>query len=128
MYFKILLIFVISKRAICLENEGKPIIQDLFTSSKIIEDKSLFLSCQVTGKQPMQFEWFKNDKKIEQNDNIFINNLDAVSILNIKSMSFENVGSFTCRVLNSFGFDSKTVNLKLNGKLIRKVQNVKLKQ
>lgn len=111
---------------LCLNNNGKPIIQDLFASSKIVENESLFLSCQVGGGGRVHFKWFfesqelKTKKEIDPNDdNISVTNLDAVSILNIRSMTTDASGYYTCEVTNSFGSDSKTVNLKLNSKLFR---------
>lgn len=107
---------------LCLRNE-KPVIQDLFASSKIAENENLFLSCQVAGQGRMQFRWFfegqqESKKEINQSDeNIAINNLDAVSILNIRSMSTDASGSYTCQVSSPLGSDSKTVKLKLNSKL-----------
>lgn len=102
------------------ENE-KPIIQDLFISSKIIENKKLFLTCQLaTGKTPM-FEWLFNNQKIQPDDNLFINNLEEMSVLNIRSMKIDLAGEYLCKASNSYGSDSKKINLTLNSKYFREV-------
>lgn len=121
-------LWIFAGPVICLKTVGKPMIQDLFASSRLTENATAFLSCQVgggVGEERMQFRWFfenqetKIKKEIDPSDgNISINNLDAVSILNIRSMTTDTSGAFTCEVSNSLGSDSRTVNLKLNSKFI----------
>lgn len=118
MHFNLcLLILLISKfQSSSQEDDDKPNIQDLFASSKVVESKKLFLACQAAGKPSLQFEWFFKNQKIQPDDNVFINHLEDSSLLNIKSMSIDNAGEYTCKVSNSFGSDSKKVHLNLNSK------------
>ena len=119
MYFKLFLILFVLKVKLSTANEhNKPSIQDLLVSSRLVEGKKLFLSCQTesSGAYPIQFEWFFNKQKIESNDNLYITDHKDNSMLNINSMSVENAGLYTCQVGNSFGSDSKSVNLNLNSK------------
>ena len=120
MYFKLFLIlFILNVNLSYQEEVNKPIIQDLFVSSKLIEGKKLFLSCQISsGLLPLQFEWYFDQEKLLQNDNVYISNQEETSLLNIRSMKTENSGKYTCQVSNSFGSDSKEVNLQLNGKSV----------
>lgn len=117
MYLKAIILILILKESACLEN-SRPIIQDLLSSSKVIENESLFLSCQVKSgsNQPVQFKWDLNNREIKKDENIFIDNLSSISILNIKSMTLDLAGKFRCMVSNDYGSDSRTINLNLNGK------------
>ena len=128
MYLKIILILFLLKIQLSLQNEDdKPAIQDLLVSSKLIEGKKLFLSCQASSQHPMQFEWYFNKQKIEQDENIYIVDLKDNSILNINSMTIKNSGVYTCQVSNSYGSDSKEVNLQLNSKFNNlKINDIKL--
>ena len=117
------ILLVLVGPVLSLKNDGRPSIQDLFASSRIVENENAFLSCQVGGEGRMQFKWFfesqGSKKEIDQSDDhLFVTSLDALSILNIRSMTTDRSGSYTCQASNSLGSDSRTVNLKLNSKLI----------
>ena len=119
MNFLILLSFLISiKLIVCAaETNDRPIIQDLLVSSKLIEGKKFYLTCQLnSGKLPLYFHWFHFNELIKLNENVAIENSKESSQLIIKEMNFNNSGEYTCKVENSFGLDSKKVHLKLNSK------------
>ena len=110
------LIFLISLagRSVC---EERPTIYDLAFGTKLVENKRFFLSCLVSsGDQEVAFEWFLNGQKVVPNENVYINNLEDSSLLNIRSMNLELSGDFECRVLNRFGKDSRIIPVKLEGK------------
>lgn len=97
-------------------DEDRPVIGELLTSSKLAESKKYFLTCHLTsGKPPNEFEWSLNGKRIIPDDKVTINHQEDYSALNIRSMSSEYNGEFTCLVRNAFGEDSRTVSVKLNG-------------
>lgn len=112
MYLNILILFVQLINSNCQKNE-KPIIEDLFISSKLVENKKYSITCQVSSGT---VEWLLNGQKVISDNNISIGQLDDSSILTIKSMSSSYNGEFSCLVKNKFGIDKKSVLVKLNGK------------
>ena len=115
-----ILIFLISLtgRSLCSGNEEKPIIYDLAFGSKLAENKKFFLVCSLSGAEPdAVFEWFQNSQKVTPNENVYVNNHEDSSILNIKSMSLELAGDYECRVSNRFGKDSRSISVKLEGEV-----------
>lgn len=114
MYIYILILFLQLNNFNCQKNE-KPIIEDLFTSSKLIEGKKYSINCQVsTGT--FQLDWLLNGQKVIPNENILINNQEDSSMLTIKSMNSDYNGEYICLVKNNFGTDKKSVQVKLNCK------------
>ena len=113
--FLIILMLLLFKKSDCQNKEEKAIIEDLFTSTNLIEGKKYSLTCQVSNG-PFYFDWLLNKRKVTSNDNIVINNHEDNSQLNIKSMSLEYAGDYTCQIKNSNDIlqDSRTVSVKLN--------------
>ena len=100
----------------CFEENSKPTIQEVFSSSKLIEGKQTNLVCQIgNGKQPIAFEWLKDGKEIKSNSEFSIMNLEESSMLNIKAMTYGKL-RFDCLAKNEYGFDKKSVFLNLNCK------------
>ena len=101
----------------CSDDE-RPVIGELLTSSKLAENKKYFLTCHLAnGKPPNEFEWSLNGKRISPDDKVTIDQQEDYSTLNIRSMSSEYNGEFTCSVRNAFGEDRKSVAVQLNGRL-----------
>lgn len=97
--------------------EEKPTIYDLAIGSKLVENRPFFLTCLAPGSgSDAVFEWFLNGQKVVPNENVYMNQLEESSMLNIRSMSLELAGEFECRVLNRFGQDSRSISVKLEGK------------
>lgn len=102
----------------CQQDE-KLSIEDLFTSSKLIEGKKFTITCQVLSSlDDLNFEWYLNGKKLSQNENLLISSFEKDnSVLSIKSMSFNYSGEYTCKVENSLKQqDTRSIHLNLNGK------------
>ena len=96
----------------------KPVIQDLLVSSRLVEGKKFYLTCQLnSGKQPVSFTWYHSDELVKPNDNIAILTNEESSQFTIKEMSLADSGPYVCKVENAYGSDSRRVDLKLNGKL-----------
>ena len=116
MFFIILMLLLLSKSN-CQNKEEKPTIEDLFTSTNLIEGKKYSVFCQAS-KESVNFGWLLNGRKVILNDNIVIDNHEDNSQLIIKSMNLENAGDYTCQIKNSNDIlqDSRTVSVKLNVK------------
>ena len=86
----LILSFLISIKLIACaaETDERPIIQDLLVSSKLIEGKKFYLTCQLnSGKLPVYFHWFHFNELIKSNENVIITNNEESSILAIKEMN-----------------------------------------
>lgn len=117
MYLIWFLLILTLNKSNCQNRDEKPIIEDLFTSSKSIENKKFSITCQPNSGH-VDFEWHFNGRKITPNDNIAINQVEESSILNIRSMNLDHAGEYTCKIKNSVNQeDSRTISVKLNGKL-----------
>ena len=111
--FVLFLIFL--KILVCLGE--KPVIQDLFVSSKLVEGKRSHLTCQLnSGKQPITWSWYHADELVKSSDKIAVLSGDDSSQLTIKEMSLADSGQYVCKVENAYGSDTRRVDLKLNGK------------
>lgn len=110
-------ILILFHNVFCLNNKNeKPIIDELFTSPTLKEGKKFYITCS-TSKGQVQFSWLLNGQPIVFNENVFTIDHDESSMLNIRSMSLEYAGEYTCKIRNSVNeHDSRTVSVKLNGK------------
>ena len=115
MYLIWLLLILTLNKSNCQNRDEKPIIEDLFTSSKLVENKKFSITCQVSNSLA-EIEWFLNGQKVLPNENIVFNNFEDHSILIIKSVGIEHSGDYSCKVKNRFGEDSRSISVKLNGK------------
>ena len=117
MHFLILVLLIsLAGRSLSAGNEERPIIYDLAFGSKLAENKKFFLVCSLSGAEPdATFDWFQNGQRVISSENVYVNNHEDSSILNIKSMSLELAGEFECRVSNRFGKDSRSISVKLEG-------------
>lgn len=116
MYFHSFLALILFSKCKA-EDELKPSLDDLFTSP-LTEGKKFSITCQLNnGKQPthVSFEWFIHGKRIEQDENVTINQVDDASLLSIRSMSSNYNGEYTCRSRNGHMQDAKSISIKLNG-------------
>ena len=74
--------------------------------------------CSVEqGSQPLFFQWTKNGNFIpKQSNELEILSIgDMQSILNIKKVTSNDSGNYTCEVKNAFGEDTFTSQLVVRG-------------
>lgn len=111
------LVFLNFLNLVSCSDDDKPVIQDLLVSSKLVEGKKFHLTCNLnSGKQPVSFTWYHLDELVRPNDKKAITNAEEGSQLTIKEMSLADSGKYVCQVENAYGSDSRSVDLKLNGK------------
>lgn len=97
--------------------DEKPLIHDLLVPSKLVEGKKFYLTCHLnSGKQPISFAWYHADELVRPSDNIAVVSAEESSQLIIKEMRLQDSGQYVCRVENAYGSDSRSVDLKLNGR------------
>lgn len=71
------------------------------------------------GSLPLSFKWFKNGQIIQSTDSVSIGTNDFASNLVFKSLSMSDAGEYTCTVSNTFGSDSITIKVIVEGLLIK---------
>ena len=84
----------------------------------VSESASYIVLCAVErGSQPLFFQWFKNGQQInKQSDDFKItSSSERDSILNIKKVTSNDSGNYTCEVKNAFGEDTFTSQLIVRG-------------
>ena len=84
----------------------------------VSEGVSYIVLCAVErGSQPLFFQWFKNGQQInKQSDDLQITSSSEMhSILNIKKVTSNDSGNYTCEVKNAFGEDTFTSQLIVRG-------------
>lgn len=74
--------------------------------------------CTVTTGDPnFNFEWYKDEVLLQENDKISIKSVDEfTSILTLKRLDSDSNGNYTCRASNSAGLDQKSELLTMKGK------------
>ena len=116
--FKLLISILIFHQISCNSNDLKPVLRELSLPRNLQEGKFVSIHCHVDNpnSSTVNFEWFFNNQKLVQSDNIQITDKEDVSTLKIKSLSLANAGQYKCTVHNQFGNDEQKVNVLFNGK------------
>jgi Immunoglobulin domain len=79
-------------------------------------DESFQLICSVIhGDSPFTFHWMFQNKTLENEYEIKIENSKKRSILTIDSVTAKHAGEYTCKVLNKAGFSTITTTLVVKG-------------
>nr|AWV54573.1 sDscam-b1a [Tetranychus urticae] len=74
------------------------------------------VACMVDdGEPPFEFNWFKDNRGITNNDGFRINKLPDSSILTIEQMSSSHNGKYTCNVKNMYGSDTPAIEIAVEG-------------
>ena len=76
-----------------------------------IEGKLALLTCRVFGAPKPLVRWIRNDQELTGGRYKVLDNGD----LEIRSVSFSDMGSYTCFAQNKFGNDSRTGKLVVKG-------------
>lgn len=71
--------------------------------------------CSVSkGSHPIKFEWLVNGHNLYETNDLFVQNLDDASILNIKNLQLIHNSNISCVATNRFGKDVFTSFLTVN--------------
>ncbi|XP_055938213.1 cell adhesion molecule DSCAM-like [Argiope bruennichi] len=113
MFFSIVVIFVVQITG-ALTKEA-PVIQSFSFPEFSTIDQTVVVACAVTdGTKPLNFNWLKDGKDVDNVPNTSVHTQDRFSVLTVGPASRENVGNYTCLVRNVFGKDSFTAAFVLN--------------
>ncbi|CAN8002018.1 unnamed protein product [Ixodes hexagonus] len=94
---------------------GVPRIQPFSFPTNPPLGKDVAVSCFVIeGQQPLTFQWFKNDRRINTDVKLTIELVSGkMATLAVHQISAEDIGNYTCRVSNAAGSDLFTSELVL---------------
>lgn len=84
-------------------------------------NSKIVASCNVlVGTEPLQFSWLKDGVEMGSNVNGRSKTVttDSLSVLTIPKVTAEDIGNYTCRVMNQFGTGTYTAPLVLAGQCI----------
>ena len=99
-------------------NENQPIIQEITIPKNLNQNQVVRLNCDLLqGVQPLNFEWYFESQKLENNNKTIIKIRDDSANLIIRSLSVEDLGTYQCVASNEYGKHSQKVSLYTNGKL-----------
>ena len=109
----LLIIGLLSPLANC---DDKPILQEILVPKNLVENQTIRLLCGIIKGESVEFEWYKNDKKLTEFDKRKIKYSEDSSELIIKSLSIDDLGDYKCVSKNKYGVDSQIVSLYFSGK------------
>lgn len=75
----------------------------------------------LAGIRPFQFEWFKNDYPLLSsstslsNNHYIIEQIDDASVFTIETLQQNDLGNYSCKVQNHFGYDIQSTILEIKG-------------
>ncbi|KAJ8319891.1 hypothetical protein KUTeg_001478 [Tegillarca granosa] len=99
----------------------------------VMEDKSLTLSCVVTGLPRPEITWYRNGKEFVPTPNVSMSYDEETAILNIKKITMDQEGEFKCVAKNSAGEAECIAQVTVEGKteapvFTRKLNNRECKE
>ncbi|EEC17788.1 cell adhesion molecule, putative [Ixodes scapularis] len=105
------------QRAATPRPSERPDIQPFSFSKNIALGQKASVACVVIGgSEPFRFEWTHNGKKIVNKASKYVReNIENMATVIIQKVSAEDVGNYTCTVSNSFGKDSHSAPLVVEG-------------
>ena len=83
--------------------QGEPVFIRKPVDLNIIEKKPFKVDCEVTGIPMPTVEWYKNENRLEQSDNLKIENKNQLNMLNIKVANLEHAGNYKVKATNTCG-------------------------
>ena len=98
------------------ESSNRPLLQDILVSKNLKENQTTRFVCSIIQGEEVDFEWYFNDKKLDQNDRRRIASHGELSELVIKSLSIDDLGDYKCIGQNKYGQDVQTASLVFNGR------------
>lgn len=105
-----------AKKTVSLEVSFQPTVS---ADSPKVGQKGGYLAkliCKATAYPAPSVSWIRNEKVLENSDNIEISNTgnsneQTISILQINKVDSQHYGLYTCKASNNFGNDETTFEL-----------------
>ncbi|GFS44503.1 titin [Nephila pilipes] len=97
-------------------SEDKPVLNPLLTPPNLALGDITELSCTMKrGSLPISFKWFHNDIEIRAHHKYKMSNTKTSSHLSLGEIQATDIGNYTCKAINAFGYDSKTESVVIEG-------------
>lgn len=113
--FLILILGLLSPTAYAKLSD-RPLLQEILIPKSLNENQTTRLVCSIIQGEEVDFEWYCNDKKLDQNGKRRIISHEESSELVIKSLSVEDLGEYKCLGKNKYGQDVQKASLVFNGR------------
>lgn len=82
------------------------------------ENSFSIISCSLSsGSNPITFTWRFNSQPLEKDSDFAIETSDRFSQIKLPQVKKSQSGNYTCLAKNSFGIDSISVKLIVNGEI-----------
>ncbi|GIY51862.1 titin [Caerostris darwini] len=89
--------------------EDKPVLNPLLAPPNLALGDITELSCTIKrGTFPVTFKWFHNGEEIRSHHKFKISNIKTSSHLLLGEIQASDIGNYTCKAINAYGYDSKT--------------------
>ncbi|PRD37680.1 UNVERIFIED_CONTAM: Titin [Trichonephila clavipes] len=99
--------------------EDKPVLNPLVTPPNLAIGDITELSCTMKrGSLPISFKWFHNDVEIRVHHKYKISNTKTSSHLSLGEIQAVDIGNYTCKAINAYGYDSKTESVVIEGYIL----------
>ncbi|XP_035214084.1 titin-like [Stegodyphus dumicola] len=96
--------------------EEPPVLNPMFVPPNLAIGDNVELLCIIKrGSYPVQIKWLHNGNEIKSLQKFKIMNSDSSSHLSIGKIQASDIGNYTCFAKNSYGQDSFTVQLVIEG-------------
>ncbi|GFS81160.1 titin [Trichonephila clavipes] len=94
----------------------KPVLNPLVTPPNLAIGDITELSCTIKrGSLPISFKWFYNDVEIHVHHKYKISYTKTSSHLSLGEIQAADIGNYTCKAINAYGYDSKTESVIIEG-------------
>ncbi|NWR88001.1 MYOM3 protein, partial [Furnarius figulus] len=101
------------KEAAIAEKRRARVVQGLPDVATIMEDKTLCLTCHVSGDPYPEITWFKNEKVIVFKDRYRMDVKDSVVTITIEKVCNEDTGKYSIYVKNKYGSETGQVTISV---------------
>ncbi|GFS39582.1 titin [Trichonephila inaurata madagascariensis] len=96
--------------------EDKPVLNPLVTPPNLAIGDITELSCTMKrGSLPISFKWFHNDVEIRVHHKYKISSTKTSSHLSLGEIQAADIGNYTCKAINAYGYDSKIESVIIEG-------------
>ncbi|XP_063033291.1 myomesin-3 [Melospiza melodia melodia] len=101
------------KEAAIAEKRRARVVQGLPDVATIMEDKTLCLTCCVSGDPYPEITWFKNEKVIEFKDRYKMDVKGSMVTITIERVCNEDTGKYSIYVKNKYGSETGQVTISV---------------
>ncbi|XP_071992798.1 myomesin-3 isoform X2 [Engystomops pustulosus] len=102
-----------SKEAAVIEKNRAKVVRGLPDLATIMIDKTLCLTCHISGDPAPEVSWVKNEKKVEFKDRYKLDIKGTIVTLTIEKICAEDSGRYSINVKNKYGSEVGQVTVSV---------------